>query len=436
MKKHCWIKTAVLLLLLSWNTLLSAQTSSTTKLYLHCGRVIDGVENQAREKQTIVVEGKVIQSILPGYVNPPAGIKVVDLKDKTVMPGLIDCHVHLEWETSPKRYEETFRFNDADIAFRAQKYAQKTLEAGFTTVRDLGGSGINVSLRNAVNDGLVIGPRILTAEKSIATTGGHADPSNGIARRYQGTPGPAEGVINGPDDAREAVRYRYKNGADCIKITATGGVLSVAKDGQGPQFSQPEANAVVETAKEYGFHVAAHAHGDEGMRRAILAGVTSIEHGSFMSDATMQLMKDKGTWYVPTLTAGQFVTEKSREPGYYPAVVAVKAASIGPAIQETFTKSWKLGVKIAFGTDAGVFPHGTNAKEFLFMAQTGYPAMDCIKSATAYASTMLGLDKELGTLQTGKQADIIAVNGNPLENIQAMLQVPFVMKGGVIYKQP
>lgn len=407
-------------------------TSQTT--YLHCGKLIDCTDNGAKSEMTIIVEGTRIKEVQKGYAKAPADAKVVDLKNKTVMPGLMDMHIHVEGESNPKSYEEKFRLNPADVAYQAEVFGKKTLMAGFTTVRDLGGSGVNVSLRNAINQGLVDGPRIFTAEKSIATTGGHADPTNGVRKDMMGDPGPAEGVINSPDEAWDAVRHRYKNGADLIKITATGGVLSVAANGLNPQFREEEIAAVVAAAKDYGFTVAAHCHGDEGMKRAVLAGVTSIEHGTFMTDEIMGLMKQKGTYYVPTISAGKFVAEKAKQEGYFPRVVAMKAAIVGPQIQATFGKAYKAGVKIAFGTDAGVSQHGENAWEFVFMNEAGMPPIEAIKSATVTSAALLNKSTDLGTIEKGKLADIVAVDGDPLTDIKAMLRMRFVMKDGKIYR--
>jgi imidazolonepropionase-like amidohydrolase len=406
--------------------------SQTT--YLHCGKLIDCTGKDVKSEMTVVVEGNRIASVQKGYTPAPAGARAIDLKDKTVMPGWIDMHVHIEGESNPKAYEEKFRMNEADVALRATTYAKKTLLAGFTTVRDLGGSGVNVSLRNAINAGWVDGPRIFTCEKSLATTGGHADPTNGVRKDLKGDPGPAEGVVNGEEDAWKAVRQRYKNGADLIKITATGGVLSVAASGQNPQFTVDEIKTIVAAAKDYGFTVAAHAHGTEGMKRAVEGGVTSIEHGTFMTEEVMDLMIKNGTYYVPTITAGKFVAEKAREEGYYPAVVAMKAAVIGPQIQETFAKAYKRGVKIAFGTDTGVSFHGLNAWEFIYMVEGGMPPIEAIQSATVAAADLMGRSQDLGTVEKGKLADIVAVDGNPLTDIKSVLKVAFVMKDGVVFR--
>lgn len=402
---------------------------------IHCGQLIDGKADKLQKEMTLIIEGDKIVKVEKGYTEAGEGDKVVDLKNKTVLPGLMDMHVHLENETSKDNYIKRFTLNEADVAFNSVMYAERTLMAGFTTVRDLGGTGVNTSLRNAINAGKVKGPRIYSAGKSIATTGGHADPTNGHSHDLMGDPGPKEGVINGADEARKAVRQQYKNGADVIKITATGGVLSLAKDGSGPQFKMDELEAIIETANEYGMITAAHAHGAEGMKRAVEAGITSIEHGTMMTPEIMDLMKQKGTYYVPTISAGKFVADQAKIEGYYPAVVVPKALAIGPKIQNTFGEAYKRGVRIAFGTDAGVFPHGQNGKEFGYMVEAGMPAMEAIKSATIVAAQMLKADDELGSLEAGKKADIIAVNDNPLTNISTMENVTFVMKNGEIFKQ-
>ncbi|MBT8323768.1 MAG: amidohydrolase family protein [Winogradskyella sp.] len=410
---------------------LSAQST-----YLHCGKIIDTETGRIQTDKTIVIEGNTIVEILNGYAAPKMVTdKVVDLKTKTVMPGLIDMHVHIEHETNPKKYLQNYTLNEADVAFNSAKYAEITLMSGFTTVRDLGGSGVNVSLRNAINANTVIGPRIFTAEKALATTGGHADPTNGAKKSLIGNPGPKEGVVNGVDDAKKAVRQRYKNGADLIKITATGGVLSVAKSGQNPQFSLEEIKAICETAKDYGFHVAAHAHGDEGMQRAIRGGVKTIEHGTLMSSETMELMKEYDVYLVPTISAGRFVSDKAKIPNYYPDIIVPKALDIGPKIQDMFGRAYKAGVGIAFGTDAAVFYHGDNGKEFGYMVEAGMPPMETIQSATITNAMILKMEDKLGKIKVGFLADIIATDADPTEDISTLENVSFVMKDGVIYKQ-
>ncbi|MCF6280274.1 MAG: amidohydrolase family protein [Flavobacteriaceae bacterium] len=380
------------------------------KTYLHCGNLIDTKSGKVLSEMTIVVSGNKIIEVKKGFLEPVnQDDTVIDLRKKMVMPGLIDMHVHLEMEFGPSIYLDEFKLNDADIAFNSVQYASRTLMAGFTTVRDLGGSGVNVSLRNAINRGKLIGPRILTAEKSLATTGGHADPTNGYRKDLMGNPGPAEGVVNSVEDAKKAVRQRYKNGADVIKITATGGVLSVAKSGQNPQFTIEEIKVITETARDYGMHVAAHAHGDEGMQRAIIGGVKTIEHGTLMSDETMELMKKHDVYLVPTITAGKEVTDKAKIKGFYPEIIVPKALNIGPKIQVTFGRAYKKGVGIAFGTDAGVFKHGDNGKEFGYMVEAGMPAIKTIQSATVTNAKILNLSNEIGSIEVGKLADIKTV---------------------------
>jgi imidazolonepropionase-like amidohydrolase len=424
------MKTLLSILAFVFSIVLTAQNT-----YLHCGKLIDTETGKVLTEQTIIVSANKIVSVNKGYQNPENTEDiVVDLKSKTVMPGLIDMHVHIESETNPKSYLEGYTLNDADVAFNSVHYAEVTLMNGFTTVRDLGGSGVNVSLRNAINAGKIKGPRIFTAEKALATTGGHADPTNGASRKLMGNPGPKEGVVNGVDDAKKAVRQRYKNGADLIKITATGGVLSVAKSGQNPQFTVEEIKAICETAKDYGFHVAAHAHGDEGMQRAILGGVKTIEHGTLMSDETMELMKKHDVYLVPTITAGKFVSDKAKIKGYYPEVVVPKALNIGPKIQNMFGRAYRAGVGIAFGTDAAVFYHGENGKEFGYMVEAGMPAIETVQSATVTNAMILKMEDQLGQIREGFLADIIAVNDDPTKNISTMENVVFVMKEGVIYK--
>jgi imidazolonepropionase-like amidohydrolase len=306
--------------------------------------------------------------------------------------------------------------------------------AGFTTVRDLGGTGVNISLRNAINRGLIKGPRVYTSGKSIATTGGHADPTNSYRKGLAPDPGPLEGVANGADECRQAVRQRYKDGSDLIKITATGGVLSVAKSSSNPQFMDDELKAIVETAKDYGFRVAVHAHGAEGMKRAIRAGVNSIEHGTNMDDEAIALFKQFGTWYVPTLTAGSSVADSAKKPGYYPDLVTPKALEIGPKINHTFARAYKAGVKIAFGTDAGVYRHGVNWLEFGYMIEAGMPPIEAIRAATMNAADLLGEKERLGSIEAGKLADIVAMDGDPLKDSKVFGKVVFVMKDGVVYK--
>ena len=403
---------------------------------IHAGKLVDVEDGKVLTEQTIIIDGEKISAVEAGFRQPAAGDTVINLSQHTVMPGLMDMHTHFYTQFSPTVYSEGQRLNEADFALRGAVFAEKTLMAGFTTVRELGDSyHISVALRKAIGQGYVKGPRIYAAGKSIATTGGHADPTNGIAYAQMGDPGPKDGVINGPDEARKAVRQRYKEGADLIKLTGTGGVLSVAKSGTNPQFTDAEFAAVVETAKDYEMKVAVHAHGKEGMERAIKAGVDSIEHGTYMDNATFALMRKHGAYYVPTISAGKWAAEKAAISGFFPELVRPKAANIGKLIQQTFANAYKAGVKIAFGTDAGVFPHGENWREFVYMTEAGMPAMAAIQSATIEGARLLGVEAELGSISRGKIADIIAVPGDPLQDIKLMGDVRFVMKAGTVYKQ-
>lgn len=424
-------RTAALLMLLA-----PLASHAAAPLALHCGQLFDARSGELRGASTVLVrDGKVAQ-VLPGRV-PQTDAESVDLSGHTCTPGWTDLHVHLGSQSSPTSYSEGFRLDDVDFAFRSVGYARKTLLAGFTSVRDLGGT-VTPHLRDAINQGLVDGPRIWAAGKSIATTGGHADPTNGYNSELShllGPPGPTEGVVNSIDDARQSVRQRYKEGSDVIKITATGGVLSYAKSGDAPQFTVEEVRAIVDTARDYGYRVAAHAHGAEGMKRAVLGGVTSIEHGTYMTEEISGLMKQKGTWYVPTISAGRFVADKAKVEGYFPEVVRAKAARIGAQIQETAGTAYRSGVKIAFGTDMGVGPHGDNAREFVYMVEAGMPAAYALQSATIRAAEVLGVDDQ-GVIEAGKRADIVAMPGNPLDDIGTVLKVDFVMKDGKVYRRP
>ena len=402
--------------------------------YIHAGQLFDAKSARVSTQQTIVVsDGKVV-AVTAGFQQPGEGDRLIDLADQFVMPGLIDMHVHITSQTSPGRQVQRFTWNPGDMAYESVAYAERTLMAGFTTVRDLGtGYGLAQSMRDAINRGALVGPRIFTAGKSLATTGGHADSNNGVNNRLRVDNGPAEGVVNSVDEARKGVRARYKEGSDLIKITATGGVLSQARSGENPQFTVAEIEAIVSTARDYGYKVAAHAHGEEGMRRAVIGGVDSIEHGTYMSDDVMRLMKKHGTWYVPTILAGMFVADKAKIDGYFSDLVRPKAATIGPLIKGTFARAYKAGVKIAFGTDTGVPAHGDNWQEFIHMVDAGMPANEALQSATLHAAELLG-QPGLGQLAEGYHADLVAYPRSPLDDISVMGEVSFVMKGGEIFK--
>lgn len=402
--------------------------------WVRCGGLVDVDEGERLGAHTVIVADGKVSELRQGHPQWAEDVARVDLSALTCLPGLMDMHTHLTSESSPDSYSNRFTLDEADVALRGAAYARKTIEAGFTTVRDLGDSfNASIALRDAIDEGRIPGPRIFTSAKSLATTGGHADPTNGWRRDLAGDPGPREGVLNGVAEARAAVRQRYKDGADLIKITATGGVLSVASSGDNAQFRMDELEAVIDTAADYGMHVAAHTHGTEGMRRAVEAGIHSIEHGTYMTDEVMQLMIDKGTWYVPTISAGQFVAEKAEIEGYFPPVVANKARRIGPVIQETFERAHAAGVRIAFGTDCGVCPHGSNASEFGYMVEAGMRPADALRTATVHAAELLGREEALGRLQPGYDADLIAVDGNPLEDVTLLEDVHFVMRDGRVF---
>lgn len=417
---------------------LLAATLAPAKTLIHAGSLIDGRADTVRKAVTLTIEGDRITGLADGYIAPAAGDTVIDLKSATVMPGLMDMHVHITGEQAGQAAATALRFynNPADVTLLATTYAKKTLLAGFTTVRDCGSPDkIATSMRDAIAKGWIDGPRIYSSGR-LSTTGGHGDSTNGLNTKLQYLLAEeATGIADGPDAMRRIVRQGYKDRADFIKIASTGGVLSLAKSGDAPLCTEEELAAVVSTAKDYGMKVAAHAHGDIGMQRAIKAGVVSIEHGTYMSDETMALMKQHGTYYVPTISAGKFVAEKSKVDGYFASIVRPKAATIGPLIQETFRRAYAAGVKIAFGTDQGVAPHGDNAKEFIYMVEAGMPAMKAIQSATLEAARLVDAEKDLGTVESGKIADLVAVPGDPLADISLMTKVSFVMKAGKIYKQ-
>jgi imidazolonepropionase-like amidohydrolase len=401
---------------------------------LHCPHLLDVVKGRTLGETTIIVESGRIRELLSGF-QTPAGAAVVELPGQTCLPGLIDTHTHLSFEFNRTRYIDTFHWNVADYAVRSTVFANRTLLAGFTTVRNLGDTANeSVALRNAINAGIVPGPRIFTAGVPIGSTGGHADPTDGYRDDLAGDPGPGRGIINNVEDAAKAVRQHYKQGDDVIKIMPSGGVLDESASGDNSQLTLEEIRAVVTTAHDYGFSVAAHAHGAEAIRRAVVGGVDSIEHGTYLDDADMKLMVERGTWYVPTIIAGDYVARQAKIPGFYPAQVAAKALAIGPLIQATAGRAYKAHVKIAFGTDAGVYPHGENAHEFELMVDAGMPPLYAIQAATVSASQLLRHEQDLGSITPGKFADIVAVPGNPLEDISVMRKVSFVMKQGVVYK--
>ncbi|MDR3719505.1 MAG: amidohydrolase family protein [Bryobacteraceae bacterium] len=403
---------------------------------LKAARMFDGKADRAVSPGLVVIEnGKIAQ--VGG--TPPAGAEVIDLGDATLLPGLIDAHTHLTAEFSMDTYQDEFlarRTTPAEKALEAGAIARTTLRAGFTTVRNLGGEEwVDIGLRNAINRGLTDGPRMLTAGKALGSTGGHCDETNGLApAEVPVEPGPSDGVANSPDEYRKAVRIMLKYGADVIKICATGGVLSLGDDVDVAQLSQEELNAAVDEAHSLHRKAAAHAHGNEGARRAVLAGIDSIEHGSFLKDETLDLMKQKGTYLVPTLIAPTFLVESFAGGMKVPERVKEKANAAAQSVNTTFRHAVERGVKIGFGTDAGVYPHGQNAREFELMVKAGASPALALRAATSADADLLGIADKLGSLETGKLADVVAVPGDPFTDIGAMRKVFFVMKDGKIYR--
>jgi imidazolonepropionase-like amidohydrolase len=404
---------------------------------IHAGRVIDGVSDTVKANQTVVVDAGKITAIENGFRAPATGDRVIDLEKGTLLPGFMDSHVHLSGEQSRRTELERYTLNDTDRTIDAVVFANRTLLAGFTTVRDLGdGSGSVISLARAVNAGKVPGPRIIAAGRPIGSTGGHADPTNGWSRGIEPVGEIEDGVVDSPDAARKAVRLRYKEGAQTIKIMASGGVLSLETHGSAPQMTEDEIRAVVQTARDYGFKVAAHAHGAEAIKRAVRAGVDSIEHGTFMDEEGMKLMKERGTYYVPTLSAAKWVNDKAQDPTFFPAVIRPKALEIGPQIRQTLGKAYKYGVKIMFGTDTGVSAHGDNAKEFGLLVEAGMPPMQAIRAATSVPAKFLEIDDKTGSIAVGKLGELVGVPGDPLQDITVMERPVFVMKDNTVYKAP
>ena len=424
----------ILFILAGW--LLGVMPAQAQRTVVHCGTLIDpGVSTTPMAQRTVIVEGQRVVAVEEGFATPGADDHVVDLRQAYCMPGLMDMHVHLSGESRKDGYIDRFRLPAPMQALKASQYTRMTLLAGFTTVRDVGsGEGISSALKQAIARGWVAGPRMFIAGGALSISGGHGDGTNGFREDIVGVPDEADGIVDGVPSAIRATRIAIKRGSDLIKITATGGVLSLQGDGTGVHFKEEEIRAIVETARDHGRKVTAHAHGDEGMQRAVRAGVASIEHGTYMSEATMAMMKERGTYLVATITAGKSVADSALIAGYYAPVVVKKALEVGPVIQGTFGKAYQAGVPIAFGTDAGVFKHGRNWKEFVYMVEAGMPPVEAIRSATYNAADLLGQLDNLGTLEPGKLADLVAVPRNPLDDIGVMGEVSFVMKDGQVYK--
>lgn len=433
MRHFSWLLRAAAALVAGGGVAHAAEPAAA--VVVHCGKLIDPAASaQTLSERSIVIEQGRVVRVDSGFVSAPPGAQTVDLRNATCLPGFIDSHTHLTMEFGKGSYLNKFVDTDGDIAYKGARNAKVVLMSGFTTVRDLGAPHqIDVALKNAIERGDVPGPRMLVATNLLSISGGHGDPSAGY-REELFHPTESDGVVDGVDSAIRGTRIAIKRGADVIKVTATGGVMSVADHGSGPQFTSSELQAIVETAKSHGLKVAAHAHGDEGAYVAVAAGVSSVEHGTYLTPKTYALMKKNHVYLVPTVIAGASVAEAAKTPGFFPPSVQAKALEIGPLMVAALNRAWKAGVPIAFGTDSGVYPHGRNAREFGYMVEAGVPPFEAIRSATQSAADLLDRTKDVGTLQPGHFADIVAVQGDPLTDIRLLEQVSFVMKQGRIYK--
>lgn len=435
MNKRRWVLLGVGCVLAVWLAPANGQNQAApaADVAVQAGRLIDGTSTTVRERATVLIKGDRVVAVQDGW-QAPAGARVIDLRTATVMPGLIDAHTHITGEGHDNAIVRAATLSPVDDAVRSTTYAKRTLEAGFTTIRNLGAEGgADVALKRAIEAGIVPGPRIWTARTTISITGGHGD-QGGLRPDLWKAPTWEDGIVDSADEARKAVRYQHKYGADLIKITATGGVLSIGDSGDAQQFTDEEMRAIVESAHLLGLKVAAHAHGKKGIEAALRAGVDSIEHGTYGDADTFALFKQHGAYLVPTILAGKTVAEMATIPGYLHPSVQAKAARIGPLIQDMFRRAYAAGVKIAFGTDSGVSDHGQNAREFQYMVEAGMPPIEAILSATRGGADLIGASDRIGSLQPGRFADLIAVAGNPLTDITEMRRVTFVMKGGVVVK--
>jgi imidazolonepropionase-like amidohydrolase len=429
------ILAALLCLLFASNT----QAADTT--LIHCGHLIAVPGQPTQNEMTIVVIDDRIDRVISGYATADQldldpNTQTIDLKDHWVTPGLIDCHTHLTGNNhnAAERMRRRLTETEAHSAIDGVANAHKTIMAGFTTVRNVGSPGsVALALRDRINQGVVPGPRMFVSGPAVSVTGGHGDPTNSLSPVLRPELSEHLAPADGPAEARKAVRARVREGVDLIKITATGGVLSPTAAGVEQQFFDDELESIVQAARMMGRKVAAHAHGSEGINAALRAGVHSIEHGSYLNDESIDLFRKTGAYLVPTIHAGKFVEEKAKIDGYFPPAVREKAAAVGPIIQDAFGRAYKAGVNIAFGTDVGVGAHGTNALEFVYMHEAGMTPEDCLISATINAAKLIGVEDQLGTLEPGKYADLIAVPLDPMGDVQAYQFVNFVMKGGEVF---
>jgi imidazolonepropionase-like amidohydrolase len=422
----------LLALLLAAVSLLRATGDPTNVVCFKAGRLVDTEAGRVLTNQLVVIEGARIRSVGPAEATPvPPNARVIDLGAMTVVPGLIDCHTHITGEPEDY-YADKFRKSPIDMAVTAHIYAKRTLDAGFTACRNLGAPEfVDIALKRAIDDGKIPGPRLFVACMGIGATGGHADHLTGFSPyiHFDGF----TSIADGPDEIRKAVRLRVKNGADVIKMVATAGVLSEEESVGAPQYSLEEMKVMVEEAAMWGRKVAAHAHGTEGIKRAIRAGVASIEHGSLLDDEAIQLLKDHGAYLVADIYNDDYILAEYKRLKY-PDAILEKERRIGRLQRESFQRAVRAGVKIAYGTDAGVYPHGLNGKQFVHMVRWGMTPMQAIQSATTAAADLLGQTRNLGSITPGKFADLIAVSGDPLADPASLENVAFVMKGGVVYK--
>jgi len=428
----------ILALLVASTVSLPCSAEAQTTL-VHCGTLLAQPGQPARGRATLVITGEYIVDVLDGFIEAAPGgpyseASTVDLRALFVMPGLIDCHTHVTGEYSRDVRLRRLEESDADQAVAGTVFCRRTLAAGFTTIRNVGSSGEAIfALRDAIAAGSIPGPRILAAGEAISPSGGHGDATHGFREDLFEMPDAMSGIADGVAECRKAVRLQVKRGADVIKLTATGGVLSATNAGTDQQFFEDELEAIIDTAHALGRRVAAHAHGADGIKAAIRAGVDSIEHGSFVDDEGIALFLEYGAYLVPTLMAGESVMEWAEDPDYLPAPVRAKAKAVGPVMRGSLGRAYRAGVKIAFGTDCGVSPHGLNGREFELMVAAGMSEADALVSATRTAAELCGLEREVGALEAGRIADLIGLRGNPLQDIHAMTQVSFVMARGKVF---
>jgi imidazolonepropionase-like amidohydrolase len=410
----------------------AAESATTNVVIIKAGHLLDVTAGKWLERQAIVIEGETIKSVGEDSAVPmPPGARIIDLSKAWVLPGLIDCHTHITLQMEDY-YADAFRKSPIDYAVQAHVLARRTLDAGFTTCRDVGGNEfIDVALRKAINSGKVVGPRLFVAGHILSVTGGHGDISGFSPYIHFDN---FNGIVDGVDEIRKKIRWQVKNGVDLTKFCATAGVLSEEESVGAAQFSFEETQAIVQESARWGRKVAAHAHGAEGIKLAVKAGVTSIEHGSLIDDEGIALMREHGTYLVPTVYVGYFVEEHGKEMKL-PDKLMEKARRINAQKRESLSKAIKAGVKIAYGTDAAVFPHGDNAADFRYLVEYGMTPLEAIRCATIHAADLLGQMGKIGEVSPDRFADVIAVPSDPLKDVRVLEHVAFVMKGGIVYKQ-